>query len=225
MALIYDLARFVKSGMKAMQCAQRDWSPYLVHFTQAVSLQAIRGLFDDLYTEPERIKQCLDYSDRESFRIAAEIIASGVLKASSIHGKESNSCVCFSECTLSGVIGHSERYGRFGFAFSKSDVYQEGGRPCVYADDDICREAKKNKDAGDVAARLWGLMNVYRPVGHIQDYSHEREWRIFRDFSLRGHLLAVIVPDQYVTDIRSLLINNNLEVPILPIDMLYDWGV
>lgn len=225
MALIYDLARFVKSGMKAMQCAQRDWSPYLVHFTQAASLQAIQGLFDDSYTDPERIKQCLDSSDRESFKIAEEIIASGVLKASSIHGKESNSCVCFSECTLSGVIGHSERYGRFGFAFSKSDVYQEGGRPCVYADDDICREAKKNKDAGDVAARLWGLMNVYRPVGHIQDYSHEREWRIFRDFSLRGHLLAVIVPDQYLADIRSLLINNNLEVPILPIDMLYDWGV
>ena len=68
-------------------------------------------------------------------------------------------------------------------------------------------------------------MNVYRPVGNTQDYSHERDWRIFRDLSLRGHLLAVIVPDQYVTDIRSLLINNNLEVPILPIDMLYDWGV
>ena len=68
-------------------------------------------------------------------------------------------------------------------------------------------------------------MNVYRPVGNIQDYSHEREWRIFRDFSLRGHLLAVIVPDQYVTDIRALLINNKLEGPILPIDMLYDWGV
>ena len=85
MALIYDLARFAKSGMRAMQGAQRDWSPYLVHFTQAASLQAIRGLLDDLYTDPKYIKKCLDYSDLESYKIAAKIITSGVLKASSIH--------------------------------------------------------------------------------------------------------------------------------------------
>jgi len=225
MALIYDLARFTSSGMCAMQSAQRDWSPFLVHFTQAASLQPIQMMFDGSYTEPARIKQCLDYADQESFKIAAKIVTSGKLLASSIQDKHTDPCVCFSECTLPGIVGHSERYGRFGFVFDKSEVYKDGGRPCVYVDDDANREIKENKDTNDIAARLWGLTNVFRPIGKIQDYSHEREWRIFSDFPLQNHLRAVIAPDSYVPEFRSHLIPHNLDVPILPIDMLYDWGV
>lgn len=225
MALIYDLSRLAESGMKAMQGAQRDWSPFLVHFTQTASLQPIQMMFDGLYTEPTRIKQCLDYTDQESFKIATKIVTSGKLRASSIQDKHTDPCVCFSECTLPGIIGHSERYGRFGFVFDKSEVYKEGGRPCVYVDDDANREIKENKNTNDITAKLWGLTNVFRPLGKIQDYSHEREWRIFGDFSLQNHLRAIIAPDRYVSAIRSLLIPCNLDVPILPIDMLYDWGI
>lgn len=61
---------------------------------------------------------------------------------------------------------------------------------------------KENKNTNDITAKLWGLTNVFRPLGKIQDYSHEREWRIFGDFSLQDHLRAVIAPDRYVSDIR-----------------------
>lgn len=225
MALVYDLVRFAESGVKAMQGAQRDWSPNLVHFTQALSMQSIKMLFDDHVTEPERVKQCLEHADQESYVIAAEIIKKGMLLASPIYEKSVNRSVCFSECTLPGIIGHSERYGRFGFVFKKNDVYNAGGRPCVYVDDEVNRKVKEDKDANEVAARLWCLTNVFRPVGKIQDYTHEREWRIFNNFPLKKYLRAVIAPDHYAEGIHSLLKDQNLNVPVLPIDMLYDWGV
>ena len=225
MALIYDLARFADSGMNAMQYAQRDWSPYLVHFTKATSLQSIHMMFDGCYTDPQRVKQCLEDADRNSYEIASKIIVSGKLLASLIQDKHSDPCVCFSECTLPGIIGHSERYGRFGFVFEKSAVYKMGGRPCLYVDDEINSKIKENKHENDVTERLWGLANVFRPIGKIQDYSHEREWRVFGDFELRDHLCAVITPDYYVTNVRKLLFSQNYDVPILPIDMVYNWGL
>lgn len=41
MSLIYDLARLSESGLKALQAAQRDWSPYLVHFTSYAAMKAV----------------------------------------------------------------------------------------------------------------------------------------------------------------------------------------
>ena len=77
------------------------------------------------------------------------------------------------------------------------------------------------------AKRLWGIVNVYRPVGQgrVQDFTVEREWRVLNDIPLKDNLCAAIVPDYYVTRFRSRLINKQLDVPVLPIDMLYDWGV
>ena len=77
------------------------------------------------------------------------------------------------------------------------------------------------------AERLWGISNVYRPAGHgqVQDFTAEREWRVFENIPLKDNLCAAIVPDKYVIPFRSHLINKQLDVPVLPIDMLYDWGV
>ena len=227
MALIYDLARFAESGMKAMQGAQRDWSPYLVHFTQAASLKSVQGLFDGLYTDPKRVKQCLDYADRESSKIAAKIITSGALRAFPIKGKETNSCVCFSECTLPGLFGHSERFGRFGFVFEKSYIFSLGGRPMAYVDGDAYGWLKTCHEKDSTANRIWRFSNVYCPVGSgkVQDFTIEREWRVFDNVSLGDKLRAVIVPNVYIGQVGRLLQDHSIEAPILPIDMLYDWGV
>lgn len=226
MALIYDLVRFATSGMQAMQDAQRDWSPYLVHFTQALSLQSIQMMFDEKQTEPSRLSQCLEHADNASFEIAKKIIESGTLRASSIGTKQYVRCVCLSECTLPGLIGHSERYGRFGFVFKKKDIFTLGGRPCAYVDDAVYAELKKAQDANDSTKRVWVLANLYRPNGKIQDYSHEREWRVFQDIAIWPMLAAILVPDAYVSQVAELLriYNPTTTIPVMPLDMLYDWG-
>jgi len=135
--------------------------------------------------------------------------------------------VCLSQCTLPGLFGHSERFGRFGFVFDKLDIYDLGGRPCAYLDADSYGwlDAKHGSDTD--ADTIWRTSNVYRPAGRgqVQDFTAEREWRVFNDIPLQDHLRAVIAPDSYAPESCSLLIPHNLDVPILPIDMLYDWGV
>lgn len=44
MSLIYDLNELYRSGLEAMQTTQRDWSPYLVHFTSSREMRAVRRL-------------------------------------------------------------------------------------------------------------------------------------------------------------------------------------
>lgn len=52
-------------------------------------------------------------------------------------------CICFSACNLPGLINHCERYGRFGFVFRKNVVFDLGGRPAIYVDNDIAPILKK----------------------------------------------------------------------------------
>ena len=223
MALIYDLSRLARSGMDAMQYAQRDWSPYLVHFTNSTSMQSIRMMLTGRYADPERYCQCLDHADGESFGVAGKIITSGILRASEIATKFTVPCVCFSECTLPGLIGHSERYGRFGFVFEKRDIYNIGGRPCVYLDREMNSLIKKN-NAQEGFRRIWGLSNVFSPCGTIQDYSHEREWRVFQDLEIWPNLKAILSPADYVGRVFDMVRGRSPMLQVLSIDMLYDWG-
>lgn len=223
MSLIYDLSRLARSGMDAMQRAQRDWSPYLVHFTNSTSMQSIRMMLTGRYADPERYCQCLDHADSESFGVAEKIITSGTLRASKIVTKFADPCVCFSECTLPGLIGHSERYGRFGFVFEKCDVYNIGGRPCVYLDRGMNCLIEKNKEQAGFQ-RIWGLSNMFSPRGRIQDYSHEREWRVFHDLEIWPNLKAILSPTDYVGRVFDIVRDRSPVVQVMSIDMLYDWG-
>ena len=145
------------------------------------------------------------------------------MECSLIKGKL-NKCVCLSECTLPGIVGHSERYGRFGFVFKKNTIYKIGGRPCIYVDYDCYKELRGKKSETERMKMLWGLANVFCPVGEIQDYTHEREWRIFQDLELKSTLEAVIVPEEYMECTRKLVHKFLCGTPVVSIDMLYDWG-
>lgn len=228
MAMIYDLMHADKSGVDAMQCAQRDWSPYLVHFTKAGAMGPIREmLFKKWILKPSQVKRRLKVADKSSFDMAKKIIESGMLKKSVIQTKETDPCVCLSECTLPGLIGHSERYGRFGFVFKKNDIFKLGGRPCVYFDDEAYAELNKSRDSSEVLKKMWGFANLYRPLDKIQDFSHEREWRVFDDVSITStNLVAILVPENYVKATFELVRARmtDIIVPIMSIDMLYAWG-
>lgn len=231
MSLIYDLARLSMSGLKAQQSAQRDWSPYLVHFTSYTAMKDVRTAVKR--NEPfvaTDVKIALENADKKSWDVVKKILGQSnpSLQKNSPQAKEDlPKCVCLSQCTLPGVFGHSERFGRFGFVFEKRKLYDLGGRPCAYLEECSYGWLDEMHLFNTSAKRLWGIVNVYRPVGQgrVQDFTVEREWRVLNDIPLKDNLCAAIAPDNYVIPFRSLLAEKGLEVPVLPIDMLYDWGV
>lgn len=224
MSLIYDLkALGTQHSVATMQDMQRDYSPYLVHLTSWGFNKDVRDALK-AQIQPVEIAAGIRQADKMSFDVFQKIVESGELKCSSPRKEEDMpECVCLSECTLSGVIGHSERYGRFGFVFEKHDMFGLGGRPCVYVDDDVfgCIDANRNKDKR--FGKAFGLANVYRPsgFGRVQDFTVEREWRVFEPVPV-DKAVAIVCPSEYFNQVRSLITK---DIPIFPLDMLYRWCV
>lgn len=100
MSLIYSLANLATSGLSAIQAEQRDYSPFLVHFTSYACMKTLRSdLFgEELYTRlltgkgqkplksiAEEVAKALQSADEESVSIVQKIFSQEipVLKKSS----------------------------------------------------------------------------------------------------------------------------------------------
>ena len=251
MSIIYDLDCCSISNLTAMQAAQRDFSPYLVHFTSYKAMKEVRDFVfkkfpsQTVTTEQKKsnslisqlaegVAQKLKDADIKSFDVVKQILQQASIKMSSPSAKEEiPKCVCLSQCTFPGLIGHSERFGRFGFVFSVEDIFKLGGRPSLYVDQafygflDKHANAENQNDRIAEIERYWPFFNVYIPPknGRVQDYTLEREWRVLQNMKLKGILKAMIAPEDYVNALQKQLAQHELSVPILPIDMLYKWGV
>lgn len=236
MPLIHTLASYIKddgnfSGLSGIQADQRDFSPFLVHFTSYKSMDILRRALE-LKAIPKDIHQLLNVADIESFEIVRKIADSEKLLSSKPKNKNGteqqiNKCICFSECNISGIISHSERYGRFGFVFKKSDLFNLGCRPCLYVDEEIYTFISKNFAVDDIttpSGRLYSLANIYIPPSHgrVQDYTHEREWRLFQDLSFGTVCpIMVISPSQYSDDVSDLL---SFKSNVVSLDYLFQMG-
>lgn len=213
--------------MNGLQASQRDWSPFLVHFTSYRAMGPIRSALPAGCT-PQQVSALLDAADSQSFVVWQAIAASGQLKSAVPQGKEeADACVCLSECTLPGLISLAERYGRFGLGFRKADLFGAGARPCAYLAEEhyaVTKRAAITPGAGQHEKRLHDLSNVYRPAGFglLQDFTHEREWRIFADVALAAHQPDfLIAPSVFVQQTRALFGQDAL---LFPLDMLFEWG-
>ncbi len=175
------------------------------------------------------LNELLSEADAESLAVVEMIAASGKLLAHSPATKDRiPRCVCFSACSLPGLINFSERYGRFGLAFRKELIFQAGGRPCVYVDKEVYEcIARQGRDAprGTPEKSLFGLANLYRPPaagGRIQDYTHEREWRLFGDLELDIYSPEFIIcPSAFTLKLQGLF---GSQRTYLPIDTIFLWG-
>ena len=118
MTLIYSMEAFAQGGLFGLQSLQRDWSPYIVHFTAYSAMAKLRNWANETDCKPKSFQEELKNADSGSFSVVEKIAASEKLMANSPSEKDGIAkCVCLSECNLPGLIGHSERYGRFGFVF------------------------------------------------------------------------------------------------------------
>lgn len=265
MALLHCLEAYARGNLMGVQSTQRDWSPYLAHFTQWSAMRELRALLKRSSAAPlapaagvatgepaaggasgaglasgssaasqgpepiqARVDRLLDVADGKSWQIVTQILDSRRLLARSPGEKHFiPPCVCLSECTLPGLVSLAERYGRFGFVFSKREVFDAGGRPCLYVGRDeytALAQLGRARPIETPEGRLYALSNIYEPPrsgAKPQDYTHEREWRVFGDVAFETTALrALVAPTRYV----PLLLERLPGVSVIPIDMLFSWG-
>jgi hypothetical protein len=228
MSLLHGLAAHGVGGVTGMQSQQRDWSPFVAHFTSYRAMGKLRSAIGSRAAPADIANYFVD-ADSASFEIVKQIAASNTLRRSVPSEKDDiPACVCFSEYSLPGLVAHCERYGRFGWVFRKSDIFGCGARPCIYVDSDVYAEISRGGrglTTASSAGLLFGLANVYRPVGHgqIQDFTHEREWRLFSDVGLRELKPEVLIaPKAYAQRFSALFPNMSA---VVPIDTAFEWGV
>jgi hypothetical protein len=228
MTTITSINAFADGNVRGLQVAQRDWSPFVSHFTCSKAMKSLNSALDS-GAKPKEIREKLIKSDEESFQTFERIISSGKLIASSPRGKPGvEPCVSFSECTLPGLIALSERYGRFGFVFNKKYIFKNNGRPCIYVDNEIYGYLSSQAKVGiPEAKKAFALANIYIPIGSnrgkIQDYTHEREWRVLGDISIiTVDLVFIVIPKAYYKRIKNIEILKSST--IIPIEEIFSWG-
>jgi len=236
MTFVHSFAARGDSGLVGMQADQRDWSPFVVHFTKWAAMAPLRRAYKDKLTASE-VKQRLTEADDQSWEVFQAIVSSKSIQARQLTNKDGNPhpilpCICLSECALPGLLGHAERYGRFGFVFRKEALWELGARPCLYVDADhyelIEAQLKEN------VPRLYSLYNKHVPPHALpadvtrQDFTLEREWRSFNDIELGASApCCVVVPDErFVGGARRVLAEAGVLVDfVLPLDTMFKWGV
>jgi len=136
-------------------------------------------------------RQYIGKKAQPSWEILKEILKCGYLKPSkaprpvdTLMGWENfntirgnSPAVCFSEQPLSAFIASflndSSRYPGSAIAFEKQHLFQYGGRPAIYGDEDLLNRLH------DIDKHLWVK---YSPLSESSrnysvDWTHEREWR------------------------------------------------
>lgn len=231
MGILRALSQFSNGGkidgVYGIQSTQRDYSQYLVHFTAYSAMEPLRRAISGGINVHE-IRKGLDSADKKSFETVKLIAVSKKLLSKvpyTTDGVYSIPFVCFSECTLPGFFSMAEQFGRFAFLFKKVDLFNSGARPCLYLEGSHYLEIKNNFQTSQskISAELFHLANVYKPSRPgIQDYTHEREWRIFSDVEFEKVLpAAIICPLSYFEESKKLFPG----IPaIIPIDLLQDLG-
>lgn len=229
MGILHDLEALAESPIIGMQAQQRDWSPYVAHFTSAKAMTPLKAFLKGPL-DPGQIRAALVAADQVSFGNLSSILHGGTLNATMpASSLPQRPRVCLSECTLPGLISHAERFGRCGLVFEKSQIYQLGGRPCLYVSDDVYRELGTRSRAAGASAetkRAFDLANIFRPrkMGLVQDFTHEREWRVPCDIKLVDTPpVAIVIPHpDYLGKLPASVAS---AVPVISLTLFHRWGV
>ena len=106
------------------------------------------------------------------------ILTSRTIYASPMPLMGEASAVCFTECVWDALVAHSDRYSSYGVVFSKRTIFQAGGGPALYIKGDILQS-----EISTLPQALKAFVVPFDPdglvqPGVIQDWIHEREWRL-----------------------------------------------
>jgi hypothetical protein len=165
-----------------MNIQRIDHSPHLIHFTK-----------------PQGDKRGVD----GAYSIFKEIISSKKLRAGWSLRLQGIKSICFTEAPVKCLSKEEEnfyfeKYKPFGVLFTKSKIFEQGGRHVIYSSKDECESFMKNKDLN------WRCV-TYNPLEKI-DFTWEREWRLKRDYiTISPEFTKLVLPnrlwiDKFVND-------------------------
>lgn len=117
--------------------------------------------------------------------------------------------VCFTECPWSSLIRHAKIYSPYGVGFTKKLVYSRNGNPVIYANPKMFSEQKWDKDVYPfvtpfVPSYASETVKNSKPFcGKPVDYTHEREWRVVKDFTFQYNYISFVILDRY-SDLKNI---------------------
>ena len=150
-----------------------------------------------------------------------------ILEARKIHAFElpwtNRKAVCFTECPWGSLLRHAQAYSPYGIGFTKKLVYSRKGNPVIYANPDMFQSEKWDKN---VYPFVTPFLPTYAPDsiknrhpfnGKAVDYTHEREWRVAKDFPFQYSYSTYDQVYDYALDLRNFQkeSHNKLLVPIM----------
>lgn len=165
-----------------------DYSPLLVHFTRDGSRRMVRES-DITLQHP-----LYEYKGISAIDRLINILISKTIYASPMPLMGDATAVCFTECVWDALVAHSDRYSSYGVVFSKKTIFQAGGGPALYIKGDILQN-----EISTLPQALKSFVVPFDPdglvqPGVIQDWIHEREWRLPESFNFEySDVLYVLV--------------------------------
>lgn len=154
-----------------------DQSFFLAHFTKN----------GDKYTGEEKENSSFDEMSARQRLIS--ILQDRTIKASTVPWVKKK-VVCFTECPWGSLLRHAEKYSPYGIGFTKKLIYSRKGNPVLYLNPELFNLQQKDNP-------IYPFINPFLPSyasdkqkktafhGRIVDYTHEREWRLTKDFKFQ----------------------------------------
>lgn len=135
--------------------------------------------------------------DEKAFENLCSILTSKKLVASNAKGVNVNGAkvCCFQEIPLLSIAENlrvekeikGNRYSPFGLRFLKIDLFRSGGRPVIYGDSEKLKRFIPLDEQ-------WRIVKMdLSDQDQIVDWSHEREWRIDKDYPFEYSDMEIIV--------------------------------
>ena len=104
--------------------------------------------------------------------------------------------VCFQELPLNALtenlnyektLNGRVRYSSFGIRFQKRFIYEKGGRPVIYEDNEVAKAMLPENE-------YWRIVDLnLSNKDHYIDWTHEREWRVPDELQFDYKNIEVIV--------------------------------
>lgn len=168
-----------------------DQSFYLAHFTK-----------NGKDYEPGTITDPLENDKMSARDRLISILKDKRIKSSTVSWT-AQKVVCFTECPWGSLLQHARVYSPYGIGFTKKLVYSRGGNPVFYVNPNLFNIERWNPSVYPfitpfVPRYASNKIKNQRPFnGKYIDYSHEREWRVAKDFSFQYSYIQFLVLDSY----------------------------
>ena len=114
------------------------------------------------------------------------------------------SAVCFTECPWGSLLRHAKSYSPYGIGFTKKLVYSRNGNPVIYANPRMFQSEKWDESVFPfvtpfVPSYAANSVKDQKPFnGKPVDYTHEREWRVAKDFPFQYSYISFVVLKSYI---------------------------